>query len=169
MPDSDRPSSSPSPASPPKIRFSESPLGGGNGGGAGRPSGLPPLGGVPAAPMAPSSGFVVEAPAAGPEAGTAELEPLPPDGMAPKAIRAFGPTKAHAAAWNRRPNVTGQGAIHVRTFHSKLNNDSLAYMDQTINEWLDQHPEYEVKFVTVAVGEFTGKIREPALICQVWV
>jgi hypothetical protein len=42
-------------------------------------------------------------------------------------------------------------------------------MDQTINEWLDAHPQYEVKFVNATIGTFTGKIKEPALICQVWV
>ncbi len=86
-----------------------------------------------------------------------------------KKIRTFERQGGHEAEWNREPNVTGAGAIHVRTFHSKLNSDSLAFMDQTINEWLDAHPEYEVKFVTSTIGEFTGKIREPALICQVWV
>ena len=68
-----------------------------------------------------------------------------------------------------RPNTTGIGAIHVRTFHCKLTDDSLAFMDQTINEWLDAHPEYEVKFVTSSVGVLTSKLKEPHLICQVWV
>jgi len=86
-----------------------------------------------------------------------------------KKIRAIEKLGVHEDKWNRQPNVTGSGAIHVRTFHSKINNDSLGFMDQTINEWLDSHPEYEVKFVSTTVGEFTGKMKEPAVICQVWV
>ncbi|MFG0331455.1 MAG: hypothetical protein ACF8PN_16320 [Phycisphaerales bacterium] len=75
----------------------------------------------------------------------------------------------HEDVWNRTPNQNGTGAMHVRTFHSKLTDESLVYLDQSINEWLDSHPEYEVKLVTTSIGTFTGKTKEPALIVQVWV
>jgi len=103
----------------------------------------------------------------------ADPEPLPvaisdvPAGM--KKIRALETKKRHEEEWSRTPNTTGVGAIHVRTFHCKLTDDSLLFMDQTINEWLDAHPQYEVKFVTSSVGILTGKLKEPHLICQVWV
>lgn len=84
-------------------------------------------------------------------------------------IRTFGKRVPHEENWNRAPNITGNGATHCRTFHSKMTDESLRYMDQVINEWLDAHPEYEVKFVTSTIGMFTGKTKEPALICQVWV
>jgi len=71
--------------------------------------------------------------------------------------------------WSRTPNTTGTGAIHVKTFHSKLTDDALVYMDQCVNEWLDGHPQYEVKFVNTSVGVLTGKTKEPHLICQLWV
>ena len=71
--------------------------------------------------------------------------------------------------WSRTPNSPGTGAIHVRSFHCKLNSESLEFLDQQINEWLDAHPQYEVKFVTTCIGEWTGKIREPNLIVQIWV
>lgn len=135
----------------PKIRFSEStgfgsaPSGGSSGG---------------------SSGFEVDREESGPLDVSSSPAPLV-EGS--KKIRTFERQGGVEAEWNRTPNATGTGAIHVRTFHSKLNSDSLAFMDQTINEWLDTHPEYEVKLVTSTIGEFTGKIREPALICQVWV
>ena len=103
-----------------------------------------------------------------------EPEPLPVaesvgQVMAGKKITAFEKQKRHEDKWSRTPNTTGQGAIHVRTFHSKLTDDALAYMDQCINEWLDAHPQYEVKFVHSTVGILTGKLKEPNLICQVWV
>lgn len=87
----------------------------------------------------------------------------------PKKIKAFEKERRHEDAWSRTPNTTGCGAIHVRTFHSKLTDDALRYMDQTVNEWLDAHPQYEVKFVNSTVGTLTGKLKEPHLICQIWV
>ncbi|MHC4430119.1 MAG: hypothetical protein ACYS0D_16205 [Planctomycetota bacterium] len=86
-----------------------------------------------------------------------------------KTIRAFGDSQRHEEQWQRTPNTTGSGAIHVRTFHSKLTDDALKYMDQVINEWLDANPQYEVKFVNSTVGILTGKLKEPHLVCQVWV
>ena len=75
----------------------------------------------------------------------------------------------HEDSWARSPNVTGAGAIHVRSFHCKLTGDALENLDRQVNEWLDAHPQYEVKFVTTTVGEWTGKLKEPNLIMQVWV
>lgn len=84
-------------------------------------------------------------------------------------ITAFGRERRHEDTWARTPNTTGAGAIHVKTFHCKLTEDAINYMDQTINEWLDAHPQYEVKFVSSTIGTMTGKLKEPALFCQVWV
>lgn len=80
-----------------------------------------------------------------------------------------GSLNRHEDNWVRTPNTTGTGAIHMRSFHCKLNGDSLENLDKQINEWLDAHPQYEVKFVTTSVGDWTGKLKEPALIVQVWV
>jgi len=106
--------------------------------------------------------------------GSLEPEPVQmaePGGpvAAPRKISAFGKEKKHEETWARTPNVTGKGAIHVKSFHSKITEDALVYMDQQINEWLDSHPEYEVKFVSSTVGILSGKIKEPHLVCQVWV
>jgi len=88
----------------------------------------------------------------------------------PKEIRALGmKTQRHEEMWSRTPNTPGTGAIHVKTFHCKVTEDGMLYMDQMINEWLDHHPQYEVKFVQTSIGTFTGKIKEPHVICQVWV
>ena len=101
-------------------------------------------------------------------AGIARPEPVE---VAPK-IRAFdqklsgaGVSKEH---WGRKPTVTGTGACHVKSFHCKLTGESLEFLDKQINEWLDAHPEYEVKFVTSTVGDWSGKLKEPNLILQVW-
>lgn len=118
-----------------------------------------------------------DAPAA-PNGGTApppvRLDaPVKLDAGSPK-IQAFeqrlGGKGSHEDKWKRSPNVTGKGAIHVKSFHCKCNNESLEFMDQQINEWLDAHPQYEVKLVNTTVGDWVGKQgREPNLIIQVWV
>jgi len=77
--------------------------------------------------------------------------------------------KAHADHWNRTPNSTGNGAIHVKTFVAKLRLDAIDNLDEQVNNWLDLHPEYEVKFVTTTVGKLVGKISEDALFMNVWV
>ncbi len=117
----------------------------------------------PTKPAAPATGV-----------SQTDLDPLPvaesvAHAPGAKKITAFGKARRHEDRWSRTPNTTGQGAIHVCTFHSKLTVDALTYMDQMINEWLDAHPQYEVKFVSSTVGIVTGKLKEPNLICQVWV
>ena len=84
-------------------------------------------------------------------------------------IMAFGDGKKKENEWSRVPNTTGTGATHVKTFHTKLTDDALAYVDAQINAWLDEHPDFEVKTVSTTIGTFTGKVKEPHLICQVWV
>jgi hypothetical protein len=71
--------------------------------------------------------------------------------------------------WQRPTNVTGTGATHVKSFHCKLTGESLEFLDKQINDWLEAHPQYEVKFVSSAIGEWSGKIKEPNLIVQLWV
>ncbi len=102
----------------------------------------------------------------------AEAVPVAEDAgpvMKSNKITSFGEKQRHEDTWSRTPNTTGCGAIHVKSFHTKLTDDALRYMDQMINEWLDAHPQYEVKFVSSTVGVLTGKLKEPHLVCQVWV
>lgn len=84
-------------------------------------------------------------------------------------IQSFGQQVRHAAKWKRQPNVTGQGAMHVKTFVCKLRLDAIENLDEQINTWLDDNPEYEVKFVTTSHGILTGKTKEEAMFVSVWV
>lgn len=84
-------------------------------------------------------------------------------------IRTFDTRKPHVDHWKRTPNVTGSGAIHVKTFVTKLRLDAIEHLDEQINNWLDNHPEYEVKFVSQTVGDLVGKRTEAALFVSVWV
>lgn len=63
---------------------------------------------------------------------------------------------------------TGAGATRVRVFHTKMNDGAVQFMTQTINEWIDSHPEIDVKFVDSTVGVWEGKHAEPNLILSVW-
>lgn len=106
----------------------------------------------------------------GQPAADAQAAPIP--SQPPRKIRTFEQRLGrggHETMWKRQPNVTGTGAIHVKSFHCKLTGDSLEFLDSQVNEWLDEHPEYEVKMVTTSIGEWTGKLKEPALIINVWV
>jgi len=67
----------------------------------------------------------------------------------------------------RSLNITGQGATRVRVFHSKMNDGAAAFMTQTINGWIDAHPDVEIKSVHTTVGVWEGKHPEPHLILTI--
>ncbi len=96
---------------------------------------------------------------------------LPPPPAAPK-IQAFEQKMGvkRTDDMKRTPNATGHGAVHMRSFHCRLSDDALTFLDSQINEWLDAHPQFEVKQVTTTIGEFQGKMgKESHLIMTVWV
>ncbi|MBI1189486.1 MAG: hypothetical protein GC200_02220 [Tepidisphaera sp.] len=98
--------------------------------------------------------------AAGAEAPTPKIQAF---------TQALG-TKKGEEAWKRSPACSGSGATHMKTFHCKLSDDALGFLDQQVNEWLDAHPNVEVKLVTTNVGEWSGKLgKENHLVMQVWV
>ncbi|MEX2218640.1 MAG: hypothetical protein WD749_07745 [Phycisphaerales bacterium] len=108
--------------------------------------------------------------------GAAPVIGVKPDAEVAPKIRAFDQklsgglgSGAIKTEWKRKPLATGTGATHVKSFHCKLTGESLEFMDKQVNEWLEAHPEVEVKFVTGTVGEWLGKVKEPNLILQVWV
>jgi hypothetical protein len=126
--------------------------------------------------LCPDSGFSPSGTGSKPTLGAAPagaVGTIGPDGqeVRPK-IQQFAQAlgaKNREDNWKRKPNANGTGATHVKSFHCKLADDSLAFMDQQINSWLDEHPEVEVKFVTSSIGEWQGKIKEPGLIVNVWI
>ena len=95
--------------------------------------------------------------------------PAMPAGPPKSKIRALNTEAARREhLWKRMPHVSGQGAIRVKSFHGKYSDQGVEHLDDMINEWIDAHPEVEVKFVTSTVHVFEGKIREPALVMNVW-
>jgi len=86
-------------------------------------------------------------------------------------ITIFGGGVTHGrkeVAFKREPAMTGQGAIRVRTYDSKLSRPAFQVMDEQINQWLDESG-YEVKQVTACIGDIHGKTTiEPHLIINIW-
>jgi hypothetical protein len=70
--------------------------------------------------------------------------------------------------YKRPTNLNKCGAVRMRTFHSRLSEQGVEYLDQAINDWLEAHPDIEVKFTTSTVGMWDGKLKEPTLILNVW-
>ena len=137
-----------------------------------------------AMPMAPGAKPQVApvahpTPAATPKASADEdaislVEDADPDAIEETAPA--GPSKIKFGAdigikkhdWKRQLRQGGTGATRVRTFHGKLSDQGLEYIDEAINVWLDEHPDIDVKFVTTNVGMFDGKFKDLALVVNVW-
>jgi len=83
-------------------------------------------------------------------------------------ITAYGVAGMTEKTYKRHANVTGTGAVHVKSFHGILSDEGLQRLDDKINDWLEGHTDLEVKFVTSNVGVWHGKTSEPALIVHVW-
>lgn len=100
-----------------------------------------------------------------------DLEEVDDDGSGGTSkIQTFARGGEHQDLEMKRPvNTTGTGATRCKTFHSKLRVDALEFLDDQVNKWLDDHPDYEVKFVTTSMGILTGKTKEEALFMNVWV
>jgi hypothetical protein len=115
---------------------------------------------VPSAPVTPGAPRLPTMSAAAPATG---LSP------ASKIKFAAGGDKHAYTKFKRQSHVTGTGACRVRSFHGRLSDDGLAFMDDKINEWLDNHPDVEVKFVNCFCGPLEGKVTgEQGLIVTIW-
>lgn len=55
-------------------------------------------------------------------------------------------------------------ATRCRTFHCKLNDAAIDFMNNAVNAWLDAHDDIRIKFATSTLGVFEGKNKEPNLI-----
>ena len=55
-------------------------------------------------------------------------------------------------------------ATRCRTFHSKLTDGAINFLNHQINEWLDGNEDITVKFSNSTIGPFEGKHVEMNLI-----
>ena len=71
--------------------------------------------------------------------------------------------------WKRQLKPSGTGAFRLKTFYGRLREEGLKELDQQVNEWFDEHPDYEIKNVTTSIGEMVHyKTTEPTLIVNIW-
>ena len=68
----------------------------------------------------------------------------------------------------RPPDPKALTATRSRTFHAKLNEGAVAYMNRQINEWSDGDADVTIKFATSTIGVFEGKKADPHLIVTVF-
>lgn len=77
--------------------------------------------------------------------------------------------KAVSREWKRALLEDSTNATRCRTFHCKLNDSSMAVMNESINEWVDSHPEIQIKFATSCIGPVEGKSsNDPHLILTIF-
>ena len=62
----------------------------------------------------------------------------------------------------------GAGATRCRTFHAKLNDGAVGFMNKHINEWTDGNPAVVLKYATATIGIWEGKKADPHLILTVF-
>lgn len=65
-------------------------------------------------------------------------------------------------------NTSTEGATRCRSFHAKLSEPALEFMNNQINDWVDANPGIVIKFATSTIGTFEGKHAEPNLIVTVF-
>jgi len=66
--------------------------------------------------------------------------------------------------WKRPIDPRAITASRCRTFHAKLTDSALEYMNEQINAWLDKNESIAIKFAVSNIGIFEGKHAEPHVI-----
>ncbi len=102
--------------------------------------------------------------------GSAESEDISISDIASSAIKPFvssdlvTPPSASQHKFKRHLQHNECGAIRCRIFHAKLNDGALQFVQDQINNWIDQNPEVDIKHLNTNVGVVEGKSSEPHLI-----
>lgn len=98
--------------------------------------------------------------------GSSNTPPQPAPAVNPP-IGQLSPSAAAAQTIAHAP--LAPGVTQVRSFHCRLAGESLQFLDDSINNFLREHPDRTPRFVTANVGEWSHKTgKEQNLIVQVW-
>jgi hypothetical protein len=101
---------------------------------------------------------------------SAETEDIMISDIASSSIKPFAasdlvtPPSATQHKFKRHLQHNECGAIRCRIFHAKLNDGALQFVQDQINNWIDQNPEVDIKHLNTNVGVVEGKSSEPHLI-----
>lgn len=60
------------------------------------------------------------------------------------------------------------GATRCRTFHCRISDGAVDFLNNQVNEWIDGHDDIVIKFATSTIGMFEGKHTEPNMILTVF-
>lgn len=108
------------------------------------------------------------------EAGSIAIDPSALTSAGSTQVRAFGQdTLAGASVYDdseyKRPLLgPNEGATRCRTFHAKLNDGAVGFMNRQICEWADSNPDIVIKFASTTMGVWEGKKSDPTLIVTVF-
>lgn len=70
---------------------------------------------------------------------------------------------------HQRPLLpAGHGATRLRIYHCKLSDGPIMQLNRQVNEWLDMHPDIEVKFATTTIGTWEGRHSEQHFILTLY-
>lgn len=86
-----------------------------------------------------------------------------PGGMGDSLAGAVVHTELTRPLLKDSPNAT-----RCRTFHTKLTDAALTYLNDQINAWVDENRDVEIKFATSTIGVVEGKHADPHLIITVF-
>lgn len=86
---------------------------------------------------------------------------------------ATGASLVAKAIWDeskfkRKPDPNALGCCRMRIFHAKLSEGALEYMNNQINEWLDENEDINIKYATTTIGLFESKHTEPNIFMSVF-
>ncbi|MFH0983021.1 MAG: hypothetical protein V2A79_15995 [Planctomycetota bacterium] len=103
----------------------------------------------------------------------ADEEPVKGKDAAATQVRSKSETQLGVGTFDEsglaRPADPNQAcATRCRTYHAKLNDGAVAYMNREINEWVDRNPSIRIKFATSTIGVYEGKRSDPHLIVTVF-
>ena len=59
-------------------------------------------------------------------------------------------------------------ATRCETFHCKLTDVSLHHLNEQVNQWVDDHPDVQIKFALSNIGVVEGKHADPHLIVTIF-
>lgn len=75
---------------------------------------------------------------------------------------------ADESKYQHPPDPNSPNASRCRTFHSKLNEGAVGFMQEQLNAWADKDPNIRIKFASSTIGVFEGKHADPHLILTVF-
>ena len=103
--------------------------------------------------------------------------PATPEELSSTAIHGFSGADSLAGAgfapddeskFKRRLDPRSPFATRCRTFHAKLSEGAVVYMNEQVNQWVDSSRDVNIKFATSTIGTFEGKHADPHLIVTIF-